>query len=207
MNVRYYIADKAALAEFAHLEGIRLDDILRIFHEQTSKHATKDGTVKEYDSHPFKRRKIKWMLFDDAAWIQCVGAPHRIFCVGADVDFFVDNVAAMYSDMKFMKADRLRQFLTGKLNNSGLYKTEYTGKSKSDSKWIRMPQAPANALERIPSVPPPSPFAEPASATDAPAPTTPAPPTAPPTFTPLTVLPPAMPTLTGPPITPPPTRT
>ena len=152
-----------ALSEFAHLENIRVDDLLRIFQEQTSKHKMADGTTKEHTTHPLKRRKIKWMLVDHAAWIQCKGAPERIFFVGNDVDFFVANVAARHPDMQFFKADRLRQFLTGSLNNSGKDITEYTGRYGSDSKWIKMPQAPADALERIPSVPPPSAFAEPAS--------------------------------------------
>ena len=35
--VRYYIHDACALSEFAHVEGVRVDDLLRIFHEQTTR--------------------------------------------------------------------------------------------------------------------------------------------------------------------------
>ena len=55
------------------------------------------------------------MLFEHAVWIHCVDAPERIFCVGNDVEFFVNHVATQHPDMHFFKAPRLRMFLMGSL--------------------------------------------------------------------------------------------
>ena len=156
-RVRYYIADTAARAKFLQEEAMRDDEFAIIVGELMSKHSTKEGgTSKAYAS----RGRKGWQLFEHAHWIQCVERPERIFCIGPDVDFFVEHVAHQHHDMKFFKADRLRRFVTGTLFASSKLVSEYTGRSKEASTW-KVIRAPPDALDRVVSVLPPSPFAEP----------------------------------------------
>ena len=155
-RVLHYVTDLKALKELAFDEGIDDQHFQRLVGVMEDVRVT-HGAVRA------KHVKVRfgWQLLSQVQWLKREDSPDDAVFVGGDLSFFMTNVAMARQDMFFFKQERLRMFLDGQLFNSGNKVTIYTTKGKTAPRW-RLVDAPANALELIPHVPLPSPFAPPA---------------------------------------------
>ena len=99
-HVVHFVQNRDALSLLADASDVRLDHLellvgLKIQYKTNARGEKYAVDVAERGS---------WMLFSRAWWIVREDDPTQIMCVGADLNFFVDNFRPMRVDMNFFKA-------------------------------------------------------------------------------------------------------